>query len=193
MAKNKSASHHIRIISGQWRSRKLPVHDLEGLRPTTDRIKETVFNWLMTDVKNARVLDCFAGSGSLGFEALSRYAQFTQFFELNPQAAKQLTTNLATLNCDNARVSQGDTLSLLEQPPAQGFDLVFIDPPFRKGLVEPVIQQLSEKKWLADDALVYVETESELQHLATPTHWSLLKEKSAGQVTSRLYLVQAVK
>ena len=192
MAKNKSASHHIRIIAGQWRSRKLPVHDLEGLRPTTDRIKETVFNWLMTDVKHSRVLDCFAGSGSLGFEALSRYADFAQFFELSPQAAKQLTTNLATLKCNNAKVCQGDALTLLQQPPQQGFDLVFIDPPFRKGLVEPVLEQLVSQQWLADDALVYVETESELTLSEIPSNWRLLKQKSAGQVTSRLYIVDAV-
>ncbi len=187
MAKNKSASNHIRIISGQWRGRKLPVPDIEGLRPTTDRIRETVFNWLMTDVRNARVLDCFAGSGSLGFEALSRHADFTQFFELSPQAAEQLTSNLETLKCDNAAVSQGNALILLDQAPRQPFDLVFIDPPFRKGLVEPVIQKLVKQPWLADDALIYVETESELTRITAPRGWRPLKEKSAGQVTSRLY------
>ena len=192
MAKHKSAANHIRIISGQWRSRKLPVHDAEGLRPTTDRIKETVFNWLMTDVKNARVLDCFAGSGSLGFEALSRFAGFTHFFELNPQAAKQLTANLATLKCDNAEVSQGDTLTLLEQAPKHAFDLVFIDPPFRKGLVGLAINKLTAQPWLADEALIYVETESELTSIPAPPNWRLLKEKSAGQVTSRLYLSETM-
>ncbi len=191
MAKNKSASHHIRIISGQWRSRKLPVHDLEGLRPTTDRIKETVFNWLMTDIKNARVLDCFAGSGSLGFEALSRYADFAQFFELSAQAANQLTNNLKTLKCTNATVSQGNALTLLENAPAQAFDVIFIDPPFRKGLVEPTIAMLAENKWLAEEALVYLESESELKHIPVPHNWVLLKEKTAGQVTSRLYSCDA--
>ena len=191
MAKTKTASNHIRIISGQWRSRKLPVHDLEGLRPTTDRIKETVFNWLMTDVKHARVLDCFAGSGSLSFEALSRYADFAQLFELQPQAANQLSTNLATLNCNNATVIQGNTLTLLQHSPEQPFNLIFVDPPFCKGLSQPVIDLLVKKQWLTDDALVYLETESSVSSVETPSSWQLLKQKTIGHVTCRLFCCYA--
>ena len=93
----KSTDGFIRVISGQFRGRKLPVKDVQGLRPTTDRIKETVFNWLMQDTRDANVLDCFAGSGGLGFEALSRFASTALFIELDPSAAKQLAQNIATL------------------------------------------------------------------------------------------------
>ena len=94
MARQNTSSGQVRIISGQWRSRKLPIHDLEGLRPTTDRVRETLFNWLSTDIRGARVLDCFAGSGALSLESLSRYADFALMFELQKSAANQLTKNL---------------------------------------------------------------------------------------------------
>ncbi|WP_133408426.1 16S rRNA (guanine(966)-N(2))-methyltransferase RsmD [Parashewanella tropica] len=191
MAKKQSQSSQVRIISGQWRGRKLPIHDVEGLRPTTDRIKETVFNWLMADVRGARVLDCFAGSGSLSFEALSRYAEFAQLFELDKKAAKQLQQNLDTLKCDSAKVSQGDSLSLLKQVPEKPFDLIFLDPPFRKNLLEPSIKLLIENQWLTDEALIYVELESDATQLTVPQHWRLLKQKVAGQVDSRLYFHQS--
>ena len=84
----------IRLISGQWRGRKLPVHDVDGLRPTTDRVKETLFNWLAAEVRASRCLDVFAGSGSLGFEALSRYASYVMMIEKEPKAARQLQLNL---------------------------------------------------------------------------------------------------
>ncbi|MGB0895552.1 MAG: 16S rRNA (guanine(966)-N(2))-methyltransferase RsmD [Parashewanella sp.] len=187
MAKNKSASGQIRIIAGQWRSRKLPIHDLQGLRPTTDRVKETVFNWLMTDVRGARVLDCFAGSGSLSFEALSRYADHALLLELQATAAKQLQANLKTLKCDNADVLQGDSLTLLKQQPQQPYNLVFIDPPFNKNLVQPCIELLNEQNWLAEDALIYVEMETGHSPLQCPENWTMIKNKQAGQVDYRLY------
>ncbi|RLV59185.1 16S rRNA (guanine(966)-N(2))-methyltransferase RsmD [Parashewanella curva] len=190
MAKKQSQSSQVRIISGQWRGRKLPIHDAEGLRPTTDRIKETVFNWLMADVRGARVLDCFAGSGSLSFEALSRNAEFAQLLELDKKAAKQLQQNLTTLKCDNAKVNQGDSLSLLKQAPDKPFDLVFLDPPFRKNLLEPCIELLMQNQWLTNEALIYIELESDAAQLTVPESWRLLKQKVAGQVDSRLYFHQ---
>jgi len=132
---NKSANGFIRIISGQFRGRKLPVKDVQGLRPTTDRIKETVFNWLMQDTRDAAVLDCFAGSGGLGFEALSRFAKRAVFFELDKSAASQLIQNISTLKLENATIKQGDSLALLANNSLdEQFDLVFVDPPFRKKL-----------------------------------------------------------
>ncbi|NKF49142.1 16S rRNA (guanine(966)-N(2))-methyltransferase RsmD [Shewanella sp. WXL01] len=185
---NKSASSgQVRIISGQWRSRKLPIHDLEGLRPTTDRVRETLFNWLATDIRGARVLDCFAGSGALSLESLSRYAKFAQILELQQSAAKQLQQNLATLKCDNATVTQTDSLSYLANQAEDGFDVIFVDPPFRKDLANKTIELLAQNNWLNEDALIYVETESELTNLAVPADWQLLKEKVAGQLTYRLY------
>ena len=185
---HKSVDGVIRIISGQFRGRKLPVKDVQGLRPTTDRIKETVFNWLMHDTRDARTLDCFAGSGGLGFEALSRFAKNTTFLELDPLAAKQLTQNVATLNAQNAQVLNTNTLTFLESKNTNDtFNLVFIDPPFRKNLAQSCCDLLENNQWLDPDALIYVEVETELTSFKTPSNWLLIKEKKAGQVFCRLY------
>ncbi|WP_462177783.1 16S rRNA (guanine(966)-N(2))-methyltransferase RsmD [Pseudoalteromonas gelatinilytica] len=189
---NKSANGFIRIISGQFRGRKLPVKDVQGLRPTTDRIKETVFNWLMQDTRGAAVLDCFAGSGGLGFEALSRFAQRATFFELDKGAATQLKENISTLKLDNAVIKQDNSLSLLaNNAQNEQFDLVFVDPPFRQNLAEKSCFLLEENNWLTAQALIYVEVESELNSLDIPDNWMLLKEKTAGQVICRLYQREA--
>jgi len=185
---NKSANGFIRIISGQFRGRKLPVKDVQGLRPTTDRIKETVFNWLMQDTRDAAVLDCFAGSGGLGFEALSRFAKHAVFFELDKSAASQLIQNISTLKLENATIKQGDSLALLANNSLdEQFDLVFVDPPFRQNLAEKSCLLLESNQWLTEQALIYVEVESELTSFTPPDNWLLLKEKSAGQVICRLY------
>ncbi|MEH6463362.1 MAG: 16S rRNA (guanine(966)-N(2))-methyltransferase RsmD [Shewanella psychromarinicola] len=190
MAKKNTSSGQVRIISGQWRSRKLPIHDLEGLRPTTDRVRETLFNWLATDIRGARVLDCFAGSGALCLEALSRYASFAKMIELQKNAANQLKQNLATLQCHNAEVINADSLQVLAQGTTEGFDVVFIDPPFRKALAIKTIELLAAHHWLNNHALIYVETESELTTCNVPANWIPLKEKFAGQVCYRLYQYQ---
>ena len=127
----------IRIIGGQWRGRKLPVPDSAGLRPTTDRVRETLFNWLAPVLPEARCLDCFAGSGALGLEALSRYAGSATLLELERPVAQQLTKNLQTLRASNGTVIQTNTLNWLAQP-GEPFDVVFIDPPFRQGLLAQI-------------------------------------------------------
>ncbi|MCL1112154.1 MULTISPECIES: 16S rRNA (guanine(966)-N(2))-methyltransferase RsmD [Shewanella] len=190
MAKKNTSSGQVRIISGQWRSRKLPIHDLEGLRPTTDRVRETLFNWIASDVRGARVLDCFAGSGALSLEALSRYAEFATMIELQKDAANQLKQNLTTLQCQHADVINGDSLQVLAKGTQNGFDIVFIDPPFRKELAAKAIDLLMTHHWLNNNALIYVETESEITALPVPASWVPLKEKQAGQVTYRLYQYQ---
>lgn len=190
MAKKNTSSGQVRIISGQWRSRKLPIHDLEGLRPTTDRVRETLFNWIASDVRGARVLDCFAGSGALSLEALSRYAEFATMIELQKDAANQLKQNLTTLQCQHADVINGDSLQVLAKGSQNGFDIVFIDPPFRKELAAKAIDLLMTHHWLNNNALIYVETESEITALPVPASWVPLKEKQAGQVTYRLYQYQ---
>ena len=189
--KNKKATSDgfIRLISGQWKGKKLPVKDKQGLRPTTDRTKETLFNWLMHDIRDAHCLDCFSGSGSLGFEALSRYAKFCTFLELDKHVAMQLQNNINTLQIDNAQVFQGDSLRFLSQPAQLQYDLVFIDPPFHQGLAQPCIDQLVAQSYLTTDELVYLEVENTLTTLTIPTHWTLLKEKIAGQVRFQLYQV----
>ncbi|MDN2482332.1 16S rRNA (guanine(966)-N(2))-methyltransferase RsmD [Vibrio agarivorans] len=176
----------IRIISGLWRGRKLPVHDAEGLRPTTDRVKETVFNWLAQDVPKSRCLDVFAGSGGLGFEAASRQAEKVTMLELNNKAFQQLKSNVATLKASNIDAVQTDALAYLKQP-GSAYDVVFIDPPFHQGLVDECIQLLEQNGWLSDNAMIYLETEKELDVSSVPTTWSLHREKQAGQVAFRLY------
>jgi 16S rRNA (guanine966-N2)-methyltransferase len=187
-AVNKSSDGFIRVISGQFRGRKLPVKDVQGLRPTTDRIKETLFNWLMQNVRDSHVLDCFAGSGGLGFEALSRFAKNATFIELDSSAAKQLEKNISTLKIQNAHVKQTNAVSLLEQKNLNiPFNLVFIDPPFRKNLAQTCCNLLENNQWLSPEALIYIEVESELTAFEKPSNWLLVKEKKAGQVACRLY------
>lgn len=181
----KPATGSIRIIAGKHRGRKLPVLSAEGLRPTTDRVKETVFNWLMPYLYDANCLDCFAGAGSLGFEALSRGAAHVNLIELNKAAAKQLLANKALLKADNIDVNNVDVLRFLNTQKQQHFDLVFIDPPFRQNLVSQTCELL-EQGWLAKQALIYVETETDGDQ-PIPNNWQLLKEKVAGQVAYRLY------
>lgn len=182
----KNNSGFVRIISGQWRSRRLPVKDSLGLRPTTDRVKETLFNWLMNDIAGARCLDCFAGSGSLGFEALSRYAEQVVMIEKDVKAAAQLTENLASLGVDSNDVKNMDCIDYLKQSDTP-FDIVFIDPPFRLGLVNKTVALLEQNNWLKPNSLIYVEIESENTDLKIPATWQLIKEKLAGQVKYQLY------
>ena len=181
----KTAIGNIRIIAGKHRGRKLPVLMAEGLRPTTDRVKETVFNWLMPYIQDANCLDCFAGAGSLGFEASSRGAAHITLIELNKAAAKQLQANKQLLNAENVTVNNTNALSFLNSPNKSQYDLVFIDPPFRENLVSQAAELLNDG-WLATQALIYVEMEvNSIQ--ALPDNWQLLKEKVAGQVAYRLF------
>lgn len=182
----RAASGQIRIIGGQWRGRKLPVPDSPGLRPTTDRVRETLFNWLAPSMVSARCLDCFAGSGALGLEALSRYASAATLIEMERGVAQQLQQNLATLKAANAKVVNTNTLTFLNQP-GTPHDIVFVDPPFRKGLLDDTLRLLEDNGWLADDALIYVESEVENGLPPVPLHWDLHREKVAGQVVYRLY------
>lgn len=186
-AKSAQQMGEVRVIAGLWRGRKLPVLNAEGLRPTTDRVKETLFNWLMNDIAHARCLDCFAGSGSLGIEALSRQAQAVVFLEKFANAANQLKKNLQALKSENGTVMNVDTLHYLSQKNSgEPFDIVFIDPPFHQGFVPQVLHLLAENDWLAENAILYVETEKNHPPLNLPEHWQVLKEKNAGMVTSRL-------
>ncbi|OOF85283.1 16S rRNA (guanine(966)-N(2))-methyltransferase RsmD [Rodentibacter ratti] len=188
-SQGQSPKGEVRIIAGLWRGRKLPVLNAEGLRPTGDRVKETLFNWLMPYIHQANCLDGFAGSGSLGIEALSRQAEKVTFLEKDKTVANQLKKNLQTLKCteEQAQVLNQSCLDFLKQVPNQShFDVVFLDPPFHFGLAEQAIRLLAENNWLQPNALIYVETEKE-NHLNTPENWTLLKEKTTGMVSYRLY------
>ncbi|MBJ7222102.1 MULTISPECIES: 16S rRNA (guanine(966)-N(2))-methyltransferase [unclassified Brenneria] len=184
-----SAAGQIRIIGGQWRGRKLPVPDSPGLRPTADRVRETLFNWLAPVIQESRCLDCFAGSGALGLEALSRYAAHATLLEAERGVARQLTQNLTLLRAENAQVVNTDTLRWLAQA-GEPFDVVFLDPPFRKDLLNDALSLLEQQGWLAPEAWIYVETEAENRQLAIPDNWLPHREKIAGQVAYRLYIRQ---
>lgn len=187
-ASNKpKGSNQLRIIGGLWRGRKLGFPDVDGLRPTGDRIRETVFNWLAPDIQGAHCLDLFAGSGALGLEALSRGAESSLLLEKNALAAQQLKSNLQLLQAGNGKVEQVDSLQWLNQQQApHRFDIVFIDPPFALELWEPIAAALETHNWLSDDAVIYLEAPRDAQ-LQLPANWQLHRDKQAGQVSFRLY------
>ena len=187
---NHAGSGQIRIIGGQGRGRKLPVPESPGLRPTTDRVRETLFNWLAPSIVDANCLDCFAGSGALGLEALSRYAASATLLEMERGVAQQLQKNLATLKASNAKVVNTNTLAFLAQA-GTPHHIVFVDPPFRKGLLEETLKLLENNGWLSDEALVYIESEVENGLPPVPMNWHVYREKVAGQVAYRLYQREA--
>lgn len=184
-----SKKSQLRIIGGQWRGRKLSIAEVPGLRPTGDRIRETLFNWLMADIDGSRCLDCFAGSGALGFECLSRGAQSLTMLEVNPVAAKQLEAHRRLLKADDeAQIIQTDTVKWLRQAslPKHSFDIIFIDPPFAKQLWQPTIDALVEKQLLAKGARIYIESPKE-KLIQTHIQWQLRKEKVSGAVRYQLF------
>jgi 16S rRNA (guanine966-N2)-methyltransferase len=178
----------VRIISGRFRGRKLPVLDVQGLRPTTDKNKEMLFNWLMPYIQNSTCLDAFAGSGGLGFEALSRYAKSCTFVELDKQAAKSLAENINLLKLTSveAKLVQGSVLATLKTYP-QTYDLIFVDPPFHQNLVPQVVNKIMESDCLTKNGIIYIECETQGANYAIPHNWHLLKEKRASLVISRVY------
>lgn len=181
-----AAGHHkLRIIGGRWRSRTLNFPVVDGLRPTGDRIRETLFNWLAPILPGSRCLDLFAGSGILGFEALSRGAAHCSLVEFNPAAARQLRANADQLQAQDAVIHQTDAREFLAPPATESFDVVFIDPPFAENLWQPVMARL-DGGWLRKDALIYVEAPPD-QSLNLPPAWQIHREKRAGQVCYRLY------
>lgn len=169
-----------RIVGGRHRSRRLGFPDIPGLRPSPDRVRETVFNWLAPLLPGSRVLDLYAGSGAFGLEALSRGAAEAVFVEKAAAAAQAITQNLATLR-ETALVHTEDALAWLDAGPATPFDIIFIDPPYRAQLLTPTIERLAEG-WLASGARVYMECGRDQSLPALPAGWDILKEKTAGEV-----------
>jgi len=185
MSRRGGSAHQVRVIAGQWRGRRLEFPDLPGLRPTPDRVRETLFNWLAPVLPGARCLDLFAGSGALGIEALSRGAAEVVFVERQPLAVRALRDNLMRLKAENAQVEMADALAWLHQPPTP-FEIVLLDPPFGQGLLEPACAMLEAGGWFADAAWIYLEAEPELERLPLPVHWTIHREKIAGAVSYRL-------
>jgi len=184
----KTTPSQIRVIGGIWRGQKLNFIPIEGLRPTGDRIRETLFNWLTPVIHGAHCLDLFAGSGALGFESLSRGAQSATLIEQNPSAITLLQQNQTLLSAEHANIVSANALEWLKTTkPPQPFDVVFLDPPFAADLFQPCCDLLQQEHLLANNAYIYIEMGSQQPAPITPASWLLLKEKTAGQVTYRLY------
>ncbi len=179
--------NQLRIIGGQWRSRRLSFPDVLGLRPTPDRVRETLFNWLAPYVAGAKVLDPFAGSGALFLEALSRGAAMGQALDASNVAVSSLREHLGTLRCGVGQVQTADALRYLQTQAATAFDLVFLDPPFNQNLLPGVCALLEERQWLAEDAWVYTESETAPSTLGLPGNWRLHREQKSGRVYYALW------
>jgi 16S rRNA (guanine966-N2)-methyltransferase len=177
----RSVSHRVRIIGGLHRGRKLSFPDLPGLRPTGDRIRETLFNWLQPYIEGTRCLDLFAGSGALGLEAASRGAGEVVMLDRAPQVVRQLERHRQTLGLEQVRVLQADALIWLDGD-ASPFDLVFLDPPFADERLRAVCSKLELNGWLTSGARIYLEDDAGRAFDALPEEWELVKEKRAGQV-----------
>jgi 16S rRNA (guanine966-N2)-methyltransferase len=177
-----SSGGQLRIVGGRWRSRRLPVPDAPGLRPTTDRARETLFNWLAPLIEGSRCLDCFAGSGALGLEAASRGAAEVLLLERSRAVCRQLEANVAALDTDAVRVVSADALAWLRTGPPRAFDIVFIDPPFAAGLLGPACDLLARRGWVGDGSRVYLEAAAQEGFPPLPARWDLTREKLAGGV-----------
>ncbi len=176
----------LRIIGGRWRGRKLRFPPAPGLRPTGDRLRETLFNWVSPFVLDAHCLDLFAGSGALGLEAVSRGAASATLIELSPIACNALREHARALGCSSeVMVHHADARHWLAQEPPRAFDLVFLDPPFETGLLADTIPLLEAAGWLAHNARIYVETDRS-RVTALPDNWRLLRSIETGQVRCQL-------
>lgn len=182
-----------RIIGGVWRGRKISFDDAKGLRPTTDRIRETVFNWLQFELANSVCLDCFAGSGAMGFEAASRGAASIFMLENNKATAYNLKENARALAASAVHVEVTDTLQWLQQAKTkqQAFDIVFIDPPYQSDLLEKTCEQLEKGQLLQAQTKIYLE-HAVNDKINIPQSWNCLKSKKAGQVAYKLFSKESV-
>lgn len=173
--------HQLRIIGGRWRGTRLNFPAVEAIRPTPDRVRETLFNWLAPVLGGARCLDLFAGSGALGLEALSRGAREVVFVDRDARIGAYLRDTLARLKSDEGKVLIGDAHRCLDGL-AGTFDVVFLDPPFGAGLLPPLLLELAAAGRLSPGAFVYIESEAEAGEPALPAGWVLHRTGQAGKV-----------
>lgn len=182
LAKKDSRPGRLRIVAGKWRSRLLPVSEQEGLRPTSARVRETLFNWLSSDIVGSHCLDLFAGTGALAFEALSRGAATAVLIERSQKIVEVLKSSAELLDAQNARVECADALSFLNRLADRHYDIVFLDPPFADDLVEECCQLLQSNGWLADRAAIYIEQDKSKSLPMLPPGWQVVRDKKAGHV-----------
>lgn len=180
----------VRIIGGRWRGRRLPVPDLPGLRPSGDRSRETLFNWLQRDIRGANCADLFAGTGVLGLEAASRGAGQVTMIEKDPRAARALAQSVEQLSSDpgraEVRVLNTDALRWLKSCGRGSLDIVFVDPPFGSGLEARALELLKRGECLSEGALVYLETSRQCAQTPLPAGWIRDREKQLGEVRMQL-------
>jgi 16S rRNA (guanine966-N2)-methyltransferase len=175
----------LRIIGGEWRGRKIRFPPVSAIRPTPDRVRETLFNWLQPVIAGSRCLDLYAGSGALGFEALSRGAAQVLFVDVDPTVARHLASILETLGCTRGQVIRSEAGRFLDsahERPDGLFDVVFLDPPFAEPVLAGICESLERGGWLARDAFIYLEAPAAAGQPALPGAWSLLRSKRAGEV-----------
>ena len=188
-ADKKSQPGRLRIVAGKWRSRLLRIAAVPGLRPTAERIRETLFNWLAPHIDGARCLDLFAGTGALGLEALSRGAGQAVLVEKSQLAADALQANARSLDAEGATVVRADAFEFLRQDNAGSFDIVFLDPPFADENLDDLCRLLAGSPLLAAGAWVYIEEDRDAPQAELPAGWQVMKTKNAGNV--RYSLVRA--
>ncbi len=180
----------LRIIGGEFRGRKLSFADLPGLRPTGDRLRETLFNWLAPSLPGSRCVDLFTGSGALALESASRGAAEVTALDTAAAVTTLLKGHAKTLNCTQLKVFQDNAIAWLGKQSAGPFDIVFIDPPFAHDLWQTTIDALVQTNSLAEGAAIYIESGRDTPY-QSPSNWRLHREKRAGQVTCRLYFYDA--
>lgn len=185
-----TARNQLRIIGGRWRGRRLTFPDQAGLRPTPDRVRETLFNWLAPVMPGARCLDAFSGSGALGFEAASRGAGEVVMLECASTVARQLRANVRLLDCPAIAIHETDSLRWLSAA-GRPFDVVFLDPPYDDGLLAPSMALLQSRGWVGPGSHIYLEAARRGGFPELPAGWELIRDKSAGQVEYGLVLVSA--
>ena len=176
----------VRIIGGQWRGRRLPVADLPGLRPSGDRSRETLFNWLQAYLPGARCLDLFAGSGALGLEAASRGASSSILLDIESKAVRVLGENLSVLGAENVHLVRADAMRWLREAEPDSFDIIFVDPPFKRDLAQTVLDAIFESGLLREGGFVYLETSSSGPAPVPPEGWAEWREKRVGEVRMQL-------
>jgi 16S rRNA (guanine966-N2)-methyltransferase len=183
--------NEVRIIAGRWRGRRIQFPDADGLRPTPDRVRETLFNWLQGVIPESRCLDVFAGSGAMGFEAASRGASSVTLIEQDSRTCRQLRLTAETLQARNVSVECADALTWLARARGQPFDVVFLDPPFARNLLAQVCALLHDQQLLAPGAYIYMEAPADQDLGFLPASWVVTRSKRAGQVGYHLARLQA--
>jgi len=181
-ANNKPRPGRLRIVAGKWRSRLLDIAEVPGLRPTSERVRETLFNWLAPSIQGARCLDLFAGTGALGFEALSRGATQVVYVDNSRRAIQLLTNSAKILGASGAIIHCGDAVEFVRAAAPASFDIVFLDPPFADDRLEDICRLIDELGLLAPGARIYLEQDRAKPGITLPEHWRILKERTAGNV-----------